>query len=197
MESPIARTQWIHLCIDMQRMFAEETPWQVPWMQKISPQIIEVAGRHASRTIFTRFIPPKRASDVSGMWRSYYEKWETMTLERLGPDMVDLVPTLKGMVPPARTFDKMTYSPWTTGELHRSLMKDRVDTLVLSGGETDVCILAATLGAVDLGYRVVLLKDAVCSGIDQTHDASLEVLHDRFSVQVQFLQTEEFLSVAG
>jgi nicotinamidase-related amidase len=67
----------------------------------------------------------------------------------------------------------------------------------MSGGETDVCVLAAALGAIDLGYRVVLLKDAVCSGTDVTHDASLEVLGDRFSVQVEFLQTEQFLSRAG
>ncbi|MBP2551417.1 nicotinamidase-related amidase [Neorhizobium galegae] len=68
-----------------------------------------------------------------------------------------------------------------------------MDTLVLFGGEADVCVLAAALGAIDLGYRVVLLKDAVCSGADQTHDASLEVLADRFSVQVKFLQTEQLL----
>lgn len=131
------------------------------------------------------------------MWRHYYEKWEMMTLERLDPDMVDLVPTLKAMVPPAKIFDKMTYSPWTNGELHRALVKEGVDTIIMSGGETDVCVLAAALGAIDRGYRVVLLKDAVCSGTDQTHDASLEVLHDRFSVQVQFMQTEQFLSQAG
>ena len=68
-----------------------------------------------------------------------------------------------------------------------------MDTLVLSGGEPDVCVLAAAFGAIDLGYRVVLLKDAVCSGAGQTHDASLEVLADRFSMQVKFLQTEQFL----
>ncbi|MEY9718161.1 nicotinamidase-related amidase [Sinorhizobium fredii] len=27
--------KWIHLCIDMQRMFAEGTPWQVAWMPKV------------------------------------------------------------------------------------------------------------------------------------------------------------------
>jgi len=193
----MAEDNWIHLCIDMQRMFAEPTPWQVPWMQQVAPQIQEVAERHAQRTIFTRFVPPRQAADMSGMWRSYYEKWEVMTLDRLGPEMVDLVPSLKAMVPPARIFDKMTYSPWTTGELHRVLAGEGVDTVVMSGGETDVCVLAAALGAIDLGYRVVLLKDAVCSGADQTHDASLEVLGDRFSAQVEFLQTEQFLSGAG
>ena len=112
---------WIHLCIDMQRMFAEDTPWHVPWMKEVSPQIQEIAQRHPQRTVFTRFVPPKRAEDMHGMWRSYYKKWDTMTIDRLGPDLVDLVPSLKALVPPARIFDKMTYSPWTTGELHRVL----------------------------------------------------------------------------
>lgn len=30
-----------------------------------------------------------------------------------------------------------------------------------------------------LRYRVVVLKDAVCNGADETHDASLTVLGDR------------------
>jgi len=189
-------TNWIHLCIDMQRMFAEDTPWHVPWMQEVSPQIQEIAKHYPQRTVFTRFVPPKRAEDMPGMWRSYYEKWDTMTLERLGPEMVDLVPSLKALVPPARIFDKMTYSPWATGELHRVLAGEGVETLAISGGETDVCVLAAAIGAIDLGYRVILLKDAVCSGADETHDASLELLGDRFSVQLEIASTEEFLSRA-
>ena len=186
--------RWVHLCIDMQRMFAADTPWHVPWMRDVSPQVQEVARRHPQRTVFTRFVPPKRAQDMPGMWRSYYEKWDNMTLDRLGQDMVDLGPSLKALVPPARIFDKMTYSPWTTGELHRVLAGEGIETLAISGGETDVCVLAAALGAIDLGYRVILLKDAVCSGADETHDASLELLGDRFSVQLEISSTEEFLS---
>ena len=56
-----------------------------------------------------------------------------------------------------------------------------------------MCVLAAAVGAIDLGYRVVLLKDAVCSGADETHDASLELLGDRFSVQLEISTTEDFL----
>jgi len=186
-------SNWIHLCIDMQRMFAEETPWHVPWMRNVSPQVLEVAQRNPHRTIFTRFVPPRRAEDMPGTWRHYYEKWDSMTLEVLGPAMVDLVPALKALVPPARIFDKMTYSPWTTGELHRVLAGEGCSTLAISGGETDVCVLAAAIGAIDLGYQVILLKDAVCSGADETHDASLELLGDRFSVQLEILSTEEFL----
>ena len=54
--------------------------------------------------------------------------------------------------------------------------------------------LATVLGGIDFGYRIVVLKDAVCSGADETHDASLTVLGDRFSVQMELMETEEFLS---
>ncbi|WP_163879170.1 cysteine hydrolase family protein [Rhizobium laguerreae] len=190
-------SEWRHLCVDVQRMFAEDTPWHVPWMARVSPQIEELAGRHPSRTIFTRFLPPERADDMPGKWRDYYRKWWMMTGEHLPRDLIDLASSLAALVPPARYFDKRTYSPWIDGRLHAILQSERVDTLVVTGGETDVCVLATTLGAIDLGYRVIVLKDAVCSGADDTHDASLELLHDRFSVQLELIETEEFLRGVG
>ena len=189
--------EWRHLCVDMQRMFAEDTPWHVPWMARVSPQIEELAGRHPSRTIFTRFLPPDHADEMPWKWRDYYRKRWMMTGEHLPRDLVDLASSLTSLVPPARHFDKRTYSPWIDGRLHPILQSERVDTLVITGGETDVCVLATTLGAIDFGYRVIVLKDAVCSGADDTHDASLELLHDRFSVQLELMKTEEFLSEFG
>lgn len=108
--------------------------------------------------------------------------------------MVGLVPELARFCPPAAVFDKQTYSPWVDGQLHRALRHNEVGTLVLTGGETDVCVLATALGGIDLGYRVFVLKDAACSGADETHDASLTLLGDRFSVQLELMTTEEFLS---
>jgi nicotinamidase-related amidase len=185
---------WRHLCIDMQRMFAEATPWQVTWMDKISPAVVEVAGRHGERTIFTRFIPPDNPDQMHGTWRAYYRKWQDMTGEKMPPEMFSVIPRLAAFIPPARVFDKMTYSPWISGELDRHLRSDGVETIVVSGGETDVCVLAAVLGAIDLGYMTVVLSDAVCGSADETHDASLKLLGDRFSVQLELMSTEEFLS---
>jgi nicotinamidase-related amidase len=116
-----------------------------------------------------------------------------MTLGKMDPRLVEVVPELARLIPAARTFDKMTYSPWVDGRLHRVLQGEGVANLAISGGETDVCVLAAVLGAFDLGYAVKLLSDAVCSGADETHGATLNLLGDRFSVQVQVVTTEEFL----
>lgn len=185
---------WRHLCVDMQRMFAEDTPWRVPWMETVAPQVVEIAARYSARTIFSRFCPPMRPSDMPGTWRPYYEKWRMMTGERLPAGMTDLIPELARYRPPAIVFDKRTYSPWVDGRLHALLVGQAVDTLVITGGETDVCVLGTALGGIDLGYRVIVLKDAVCSGADETHDASLTLLGNRFTAQAELMTAEEFLS---
>lgn len=76
------------------------------------------------------------------------------------------------------------------------MCEERLGTLVVTGGETEVCVLAAVLGAIDLGYHVVLPSDAIDSGADETHDAALKLLGNRFSVQLEFSTTERFLSSA-
>jgi nicotinamidase-related amidase len=185
---------WCHLSIDMQRIFAEDTPWHVEWMGRIADQVVEITSRHADRTVFTRFIPPEQPEDLPGKWEDYYRKWRSVTRDRMPADLFGLIHPLERFVPPARLFDKYTYSPWHDGRLHAALQRDGINTVVVTGGEADVCVLAAVLGAIDYGYAVILLKDAICSSTDQTYDASLTLMHSRFSVQLDVVTTEDFLS---
>lgn len=189
----IAGDAAVHLCVDMQRLFAEATPWHTPWMPRILPQVRAIAERHVSRTVFTRFMPPQSPRQAEGAWRRYYLKWAEMTLEKLDPALVGLVPELAGFAPPAEIFDKAVYSPWLDGALHRRLRARGVDTLVVTGGETDVCVLSTVTGAVDLGYRVIVARDAVCSAEDETHDAILKLFGHRLGQQIELADTENIL----
>ncbi|MEV4608828.1 cysteine hydrolase [Neorhizobium sp. LMR1-1-1.1] len=188
---------WRHLCIDMQRMFGENTSWHVDWMGKILPQVEAVVAKVPEKTVFTRFIPPQNADHAHGAWRPYYRKWAEMTLDNLPPHMLDIIPALSRVAPSAGVFDKSTYSPWIDGRLHRQLQDENVTTLAVTGGETDVCVLATVLGAIDLGYRVIVLSDGICSGADETHDATLKLLGNRFTVQLEIVTTETFLDQIG
>jgi nicotinamidase-related amidase len=116
-----------------------------------------------------------------------------MTIDRIGPDMVGLVPELAAFVPPARIFDKSVYSPWTGSNLHQQLRSVHIDTLIITGGETDVCVLSTMLGAIDWGFRVILVQDALCSSADETHDAMMDVYMSRFGEQVETVRTETLL----
>ena len=59
------------------------------------------------------------------------------------------------------------------------------DGLIVTGSETDVCVLATVLGAVDLGYRVIVVRDAVCSSSDEGHDALVTLFRQRYTEQIE------------
>ncbi len=183
----------LHICVDMQRLFAEDTHWHTPWMERVLPNAVRLALAHPAETIFTRFIPADEPGQGRGTWRRYYEKWADMTVSRLGSEMVDLIPELRRFVPPARVLDKKVYSPWLEGHLDDLLRGTPIDTLVVSGGETDVCVLATVLGAVDRGYRVVVATDCLCSSSDETHDAMMTLYHRRYGQQVETVTTDTIL----
>lgn len=184
----------VHLCVDMQRMFAEETDWRTPWMPRVLPRVRRLAAAHPDRTIFTRFVPAAHPGEGRGTWASYSAHWASMTGERLDPGLIDLVPDLAAFVPPAAVVDKTVYSPWLGTDLDARLQARGVDTLVVTGAETDVCVLAAVLGGVDRGYRIVLVTDALCSSCDEAHDALMVMYRMRYSHQVETLTTAEVLA---
>jgi nicotinamidase-related amidase len=183
----------VHLCVDMQRMFAEDTEWKMPWLERVLPNIVSITSLHPERTIFTRFIPAQQPGQGVGMWRDYYERWASMTINELGEPMIDLVPELARFAPPARLFDKYVYSPWIGSDLHQQLRGAGIDTAIITGGETDVCVLATVMGAVDWGFRVILVRDALCSSADETHDAMMDVYTNRFGQQVECVSTDMIL----
>ena len=186
---------WRHLCVDMQRIFAEDTPWHVDWNEwrlaargRTGGTVSRENHLHALHSNSSRRRHVRHLAGVSLQMVDAYPK-------AMPAAKADLIPSLARLVPPARTFDKRTYSPWIEGGL-QSLCEERLGTLVVTGGETEVCVLAAVLGAIDLGYHVVLPSDAIDSGADETHDAALKLLGNRFSVQLEFSTTERFLSSA-
>ncbi|OHV87396.1 cysteine hydrolase family protein [Mesorhizobium sp. ORS 3428] len=183
-----------HLCVDMQRLFAEPSEWATPWITRVLPRIATLVERKAEQTIFTRFVPAEKPGLGVGTWRRYYERWASMTIENVGPDMIELLPPLSSFCPPAQVIDKHVYSPWAEGRLQAALATRSIDTLVVTGGETDVCVLATVLGAIDIGYRVVLVTDALCSSSDATHDALMTVYRQRFAQQVETVEMETVLS---
>jgi nicotinamidase-related amidase len=183
----------VHLCIDMQRIFSADGPWATPWMERVLPVVAEIAHRFPERTVFTRFITPARPDQMPGTWRRYYERWRETTRERIDPRLLDLMPQLARFTPPAAVIDKSRYSAFAEPHLQAHLMDRKADGLIVTGSETDVCVLATVLGAVDLGYRVIVVRDAICSSSDEGHDALLRVYHRRYTEQIETADAESVL----
>ncbi|WP_407158645.1 cysteine hydrolase family protein [Bradyrhizobium sp. STM 3557] len=188
-------TRAVHLCTDMQNIFAPGGIWETPWMTKVLPTIEAVAARYAERTIFTRFIPPLHPEDRPGRWRHYFKRWEQATRQNLHGSELELVPALARYVPPARVVDKPAYSAFTRSGLYDLLVGKGVDTVVLTGAETDICVLSTALSAVDLGFLVVIVEDALCSSSDEGHDALMTMYRMRMHEQIDLLKASELFEL--
>jgi nicotinamidase-related amidase len=175
----------VHLCIDMQGLFAPGAPWATPWMERALPQVLTLVAHAPHRTVFTRFIPVRNKAEARGVWKAYYEKWECVTRDRIDPVLLEVIPALARFVSPAVVIDRQTYCAFANGRLQAFLDQNQVDTLIVSGGETDVCVLATVLAAVDIGYRVILAEDVLCSSSDESHDALINLYTKRFSLQIE------------
>ena len=183
----------VHLCIDMQRLFTEEGPWPTPWMERVKPNVARLVEASPRKTIFTRFIPPHRPESAPGVWRQYYERWREATREHLDPGLLELVPPLDRFAAQATIIDKPGYSAFSDPSLATRLKERGADGLIITGSETDVCVLSTVLDAVDLGLRVVIVDDAVCSSSDERHDALMLLYHQRYSQQIATMTTDEVL----
>jgi nicotinamidase-related amidase len=162
-------------------------------MVRVLPVVTELAGRFPERTVFTRFITPDRPETMPGTWQNYYRRWREATQECLDPAWLELVEPLRRLAPPATVIDKSRYSAFVGSALLAHLGDRKVDGLIVTGSETDVCVLATVLDAVDLGYRVIVVTDGICSSSDEGHDALLKVYHQRFSQQIETADAQTIL----
>jgi len=184
-----------HVCIDMQNIFSQNGVWATPWMERVLPTIDAIVSRYAERTIFTRFITPERAEDRPGQWQRYFTRWDRATRQHLHDDELELVPAMARHVPPAMVVDKPFYSAFMRSSLYDTLLEKRVATVVVSGAETDVCVLATVLSAVDLGFRVVVVEDALCSSSDLGHDALMTMYRTRLQHQIDVVNAEQLFEL--
>jgi nicotinamidase-related amidase len=189
---PLSR-RTVHLCVDMQNLFYEPTPWHTPWMGRVLPVILRLAERFPERTVFTRFIPPERPEAAHGAWRRYYTHWQELTREHVNPRLLELVPPLAKLSPPAAIVDKSVYSAFCAPGMEEALRAREADAVIVTGAETDVCVLASVLDAVDRGLRVVIAVDAICGSADETHDALMTLYNNRFGQQIETTTSERVL----
>ena len=187
-------TNFRHIAIDMQRLVAEQTVWHSPIVMAILPNVLRLSTALRGRTLYARFTAPYDVEEAHGNWKTFYRRWPMITGRVLDPALVDLVTPLAELATPDQVFDKLGYSIFSAPELHAKLQQSCVDTLILTGIETDVCVYSSTLSAIDLGYLVVLVSDALASPDERAHRMVLDHLAPRLPDQIKIMTTDEILA---
>ena len=90
-------------------------------------------------------------------------------LESLAPNPGELV------------LNKNSSSIFNSTDIDQLLKNLAVDTLVVVGGATDMCVLTSSLDAADRGYNVVVAEDCTCTFSHRNHVQALSVLSRTFA----------------
>lgn len=177
------------VCIDMQRLFLEPGEWYAEPALSILPHCEALAKTAAGRCLFTRFITAQNAREARGSWQRYYRRWQSVTRDVVGNEIMQVHSSLAGYASEERSFDKSTHDAFDSTAFSDYVHASGTQALVLMGIETDVCVLATALSAVDLGYRVIIVKDAVASSVPESHTACLTHIYPRFDQQIELVDT--------
>lgn len=182
----------IHLVVDMQELFRSHPDWGSASLNTIVPPIQRLLKARPQNASFSRFIPPRQMDHANGAWQRYYRRWHNVTLERMDPGLVNVIGELRlwerGIV------DKTGYSALGNTDFRREASESGDRCLILTGVETDVCVLSTAMEAMDLGLRVILARDAITSSSAKCHELALQIVYERFDEQIELATVDEIIA---
>lgn len=177
--------------VDMQNDFVRvDAPQEVPDARATIPVIRALLDRfHVLRrpVVFTRFLAgpgetliwtwsPELAPPQRSCWPGVMRTYGDVDGEREGPAVIDeLAPR-----PGDHVIDKYGYGAFHRTRLHDLLLAHGVDTVVVVGTVTQICVDETVRGAFELGLRAVLVEDGVSSFDPELHRATIRNVAMKF-----------------
>jgi nicotinamidase-related amidase len=177
--------------VDMQNDFVREgAPMEVPDARVTIPQhqqLIAAFRKAELPIIYTRFLagpsrtllyewspqlePPTLACQ-RGYLRHFADVGKTLdcadVIEEIYPQPGDYI------------IDKYGYGAFHSTNLHDTLRSLGVDSLIMTGTVTQICVEETARGAFHHGYRTTVVSDAVSSYIPDLHAATLKNFAHKF-----------------
>lgn len=90
----------------------------------------------------------------------------------VGHDFVEAVRPVEQEI----VIDKSGYSAFAHAGLQQVLTKRGIETVLMTGVTTEVCVSSTLRAAIDLGYRCITVADACASGNLDLHKAALAMI---------------------
>lgn len=170
---------------------------------------IAIANKHAQRKRAVKHFIPKMI-DFLGKVRKLHipiyhlqfvlEKEEGKTYENYGdyPPLFKENPTTAIMPEVLGSGDEIIEKHKDSGffetNLDAILSKKKIDTLVISGMQTQICVQTTAADAYFRGYRVIIIPEIVCSTRKKDTQASIKWMKNYFA---EIMNVDEFLSFAN
>lgn len=90
-------------------------------------------------------------------------------------------------------FNKLRTDAFTSGHFEQHLISNEIDTLYIVGADACACVYKTALGAINRGYRVVVLEDGLFSVKKETLNAMLKRYKSK---GIEIMNTNDFIQSA-
>jgi ureidoacrylate peracid hydrolase len=172
--------------IDMQNAFvAPGAPMEVPAARAIVAPINRLAAELRKRGVTVIWISHQNAKDGRD-WSGFFDSFiapgrraDAAAALTAGSELQKLFPELVVEKSDLRVA-KNRYSALIKGTLENELRQRGIDTLLLAGTKTNVCVECTARDAMMLDYKVVLLSDCTAALSDDEQRATLENVIQQF-----------------
>lgn len=148
------------------------------------------AARQAGVPIFHTTVRYDDDLHDAGIW---YRKQSGITTLRAGTRGVELDERLDRR-PGEPLIAKKYASAFFGTDFSSRLTSSGIDTLVITGCTTSGCVRATAVDAVQLGFRPMVVREAVGDRSPRAHEQSLFDLHQKYADVVSLTQTTSYLS---
>lgn len=172
--------------IDMQNAFvAPGAPIEVPAARAIVAPINRLSKELRKRGVQVIWMLHENRGDGRD-WAGFFDAFvapgrraEAAAALAQGSKLQQLYPELETAASDA-WLTKNRYSPFIKSDFSRTLQERGIDTLLLAGTKTNVCVECTARDAMMLDYQVVVLSDCTAALSDEEHRATLENVIQQF-----------------
>jgi biuret amidohydrolase len=163
------------LVVDVQPLFTEDNETPLDQMLSVLRRLLDAARQAHVLRVFIRFV---RAEVPDERWTAHWE-------EQLGAEFVAVVAPdspavvfLPGFEPGAGELEvtKDGYSAFVGTDLADQLRNRGIETVLVTGLTTDVCVSSTARDAFQAGFRTITLSDCCAARFPAWHEAALETL---------------------
>jgi ureidoacrylate peracid hydrolase len=188
------------LVIDMQNAFvARGAPIEVPAARAIVAPINRLTKELRRRGVPVIWVLHENQGDGRD-WAGFFDTFvapgrraEAAAALAAGSELQKLYPELE-TAPSDLRVAKNRYSAFIKNDFQNRLRERGIDTLLIAGTKTNVCVECTARDAMMLDYQVVLLSDCTAALSDEEHRATLENVIQQFG---DVLTAEEAFVILG
>jgi nicotinamidase-related amidase len=194
------------LVIDMQRGFVDEgEAMEVPAARESVPRIRQLIERFRAKgrpVVFTEFVYSEAAPLLVGALHPEHRRATPGAPRGVGRPSSSCheddpsVATVPALAPRADELvvRKRWYDAFAGTPLAGVLRARGIDTLVVTGTMTDICVLATVVGAFNREFRITVVEDAVSTLWPEIQRATLDIIGRAYG---RVTSTKEVADVVG